>query len=316
MNSEPPIVEPDRPAPPAGEIRLLFLPDRDLFAARAERFRFLSKDHPLGNYLAFLADLAEAQQEALDLFPQLPLSAPREQALCREHVMPLLAARTLPRNPVWREGLASILRQMKDASLPTATLETVAGLMLEGEAGIEELADRVLAGDPADIPPQKLPFISAALQVYWVHMASSLREQSFNRQEKWGLCPVCGSHPVAGIVQSGGTGHGLRYLCCSLCASRWHMVRIKCSNCGSSDGIDYYSLDGSNGSVKAESCEKCRAYLKLLYLDKDGSMEPMADDLATIPLDILMEQEGMARAGLNPYFHPGRSGAHSATSAE
>ncbi|MEA5114894.1 MAG: formate dehydrogenase accessory protein FdhE [Geobacteraceae bacterium] len=312
MKSVNSIVEPGSLEPPAGEIRFLFLPGRTLFAARAKRFRFLSSGHSLGDYLAFLADLAEAQQEALNRFSPPPLPGPREQAFCRGHGMPPLDALTLPRSPAWREALASILKQMNETKLPATARETAAGLMLEGEAGVEELADRVLAGDPAGIPPQKLPFISAALQVYWVHMASSLQEQSFNRQEKWGLCPVCGSHPVAGLVRS----DGLRYLCCSLCASQWHMVRIKCSNCESVKGVDYYTLEGSNSSVKAESCAGCGAYLKLLYLEKENRMEAMADDLATIALDMLMEREGRSRAGLNLFLHPGGSDAHSANSAK
>jgi FdhE protein len=116
---------------------------------------------------------------------------------------------------------------------------------------------------------------------------------------------VCGSYPVAGIVRSGGEEQGLRYLCCSLCAAQWHMVRIKCSSCASTRGIDYYTLEHSNGAVKAESCDSCGAYLKLLYLEKENRMEAMADDLATIALDMLMENEGKTRCGINLLFHPG-----------
>ena len=117
---------------------------------------------------------------------------------------------------------------------------------------------------------------------------------------------MCGSLPNAGMVRSGGTEHGLRYLCCSLCSSQWHMVRIKCSNCESTHGIDYFILEGSNGAVKPESCDVCGAYLKLLYLEKDNRMEAMADDLATLSLDMLMDNEGKVRGGPNPFFHPGR----------
>lgn len=307
MNSEPPIAEPDRPVSPAGEIRFLFLPDRDLFAARAARFRFLAKGHPLGDYLAFLAALAAAQQEALDRFA-LPLPPDlREQSLCRGHGLPPLDALTLPRSPAWRETLASILRRMGETTLPAAARETVAGLTNESGAGLEGLADRVLAGDPARIPPHRLPFVAAALQVYWVHLASALEIHAFSRPEMGGMCPVCGSHPVAGTVHSGETDRGLRYLVCSLCASRWHLVRITCSNCGSVKGIDHLTLEGSNGAVKAESCADCGTYLKLFYLEKENRVEAMADDLATIALDMLMAREGRKRAGLNLFLHPGGS---------
>ena len=297
--------EPGRIAPTAGEIRFLLLPERDLFSHRAGRLRQLSGHNSLGEYMAFLALLADAQQTALNRFPTLPPPDPREQALCLEHGMPLLAARTLTRNPAWRESLTMILEQMRDAALPSATRETINSLMQASEIGLEEMADSVLAGDLDGIFPQELPFVAAALQVYWVQMASAFGEQSFGRLEQGGLCPVCGSHPVAGFVHSGGAEQGLRYLSCSLCASQWHMVRIKCSSCESTHGINHYIVEGSNGAVKAESCDDCNSYLKLMYLEKDRQMEAMADDLATLSLDMLMDKEGKARSGPNLFLHPG-----------
>jgi FdhE protein len=305
MNLETRILEPGQLEAPLGEIRFLFLPAKDIFARRAERMRFLSKDHPLGDYLAFIALLADAQQDALNQFPTLSLPDPQEQALCRERGTPLLAARSWRRNPAWQAGLTTILRQMNVSTLPAAAQEAVAAVMGASKTGLEETADRIVTGALTDIPPQELPFVAAALQVYWAHMASSLREDAFGRLEQGGLCPVCGSHPSVGIVHSGGAEQGLRYLSCSLCASQWHMVRLKCSSCESTRGIDYRIIEGSNGAVKAESCDDCNFYLKLLYLAKDPRMEATADDLATLSLDMLMDKEGKTRGGPNLLFHPG-----------
>ena len=305
VNTEAHILEPGQIEAPAGEIRFLLLPDRDLFSRRAERLRLLSNGHPLGDYLAFLALLADAQQAALNRFPTLPPPDPRELALCSKYGMPLLSARSLTRNPAWRGGLTMILEQLGDAAAPTAARKTVHNLMQISEIGLEEMAESILAGDLDDIYPQELPFVSAALQVYWVKMASAFEEQLFGRLEQGGLCPVCGSHPVAGIVRSGGAEQGLRYLSCSLCASQWHMVRIKCSSCESTHGINHYIVEGSNSAVKAESCDDCNSYLKLMYLEKDGQMETMADDLATLSLDMLMDKEGKSRSGPNLFLHPG-----------
>ena len=307
MNSEARILEPGQLEPPMGEIRFLFLPKRDLFSRRAERLRFLSPSRPLGDYLAFLALLADAQQSALNQFPMLSLPDLNEQARCREQGAPLLAAGSWKRDLAWRTGLFTILRQMKEAGLPTAAQEAASGLLLASEARMEETADRILAGEFDAVSPQELPFVAAALQVYWVQMASSLNKDAFGRLEQGGLCPVCGSHPSVGIVRSNGAEQGLRYLSCSLCGSQWHMVRLKCSTCESTHGIDYHILEGSNGAVKAESCEDCNFYLKLLYLGKDPQMEATADDLATLSLDMLMDEAGKTRGGPNLFFHPGRS---------
>ncbi len=305
MNTEASIVEIGQIGTPAGEIRFLFLPDRDLFGRRAERLRHLSHDHHLGEYLAFLATLADAQQAALNQFPAVPQPNPVESAHCRTHGMPLLDTRCWPRNPAWRRALTQIFHQMGESSLPPAASETLSGLLRTSDARLEEMADNILSGDLDSISLGELPFVASALQVYWVQMASTLDEQMVGRLEQGGLCPVCGSHPVAGVVRSGGSEHGLRYLCCSLCASQWHMVRIKCSSCESTHGIDHYILEGSNGAIKAESCDDCSSYLKLMYLEKDGRMEAMADDLATLAMDMLMDKEGMFRSGPNLFLHPG-----------
>lgn len=94
MNSEVRVLEPGQLETFRGELRFLFLPGRDLFARRAERLRQLSKGHSLGEYFAFLAILADAQQDALDQFPSLSLPDADEQARCREQHTPLLAARS------------------------------------------------------------------------------------------------------------------------------------------------------------------------------------------------------------------------------
>ena len=80
------------------------------------------------------------------------------------------------------------------------------------------------------------------------------------------------------------------------------MVRIKCSNCESTHGIKFYTLEGSNGAVKAESCDNCNFYLKLLYVEKDSQMEAMADDLSTLALDMLMDKEGKTRGGPETFY--------------
>jgi len=305
MNSATRIVEIGQIEGPVGEIRFVSLPDRDLFSRRAERFRQLSQDHPLGEYLNFLASLADAQHEALNRFPALALPDTDEQAHCRQHGMPLLAAQSWPRNPAWLGGLTMILQRMGESDLPPVVSETVSGLLQVSEAGLEWMADRILAGELDQISPQELPFVAAALQVYWVHMASAMEEEVFGRLEEGGVCPVCGSFPSTGVVRVGGAEQGLRYLSCSLCATQWHMVRIKCSSCESTQGINHYTLEGSNAAVKAESCDDCNSYLKLLYLEKDRQMDAMADDLATLTLDLLMDKEGKLRGGPNLFFHPG-----------
>ena len=306
MSSTTRIIEPGQIEAAAGQIPFLRLAEQDVFKQRAERLLQLSEKHSFGAYLSFLAALAQAQHQVLTHFPTVPLPTPEQQALCREHHMPVLGAQAWHRDAAWRDGLKAILQHMKtEVTLPAPASAAVERLMKMGEAEVEEIANKLLAGDLATVGAQDMPFVAAALQVYWTHMATALGEHAIGKLEQGGLCPVCGSHPVAGIVRIGGAQQGLRYLSCSLCATEWHMVRIKCSNCESTHGINYYQLDSSNGAVKAESCDDCGSYLKLLYMEKDTQVEPVADDLASLALDVLMDETGKTRGGPNLFFHPG-----------
>ncbi|HYA87919.1 MAG TPA: formate dehydrogenase accessory protein FdhE [Nitrospirota bacterium] len=310
MSTDVRILEPGQLEAPRGEIRFLFLPDGTIFSRRAERLRLLSNGHPLGDFLSFLAKLSNAQQEALQQFPRGIIPGPDEQARCREKGMPLLGAQSLRRDPAWRSGLKQILQTVQGPDLPALAQDALMKLMQADEGLLEGTADCIVSGYLDAVAPQEMPFVAAALQVYWVRMASLLKEDAVCRSEQRGLCPVCGSPPSVGIVRSTGSEQGLRYLSCSLCASQWHLVRLTCSACQSTEGIDYYTREGSNSAVKAESCVKCGSYMKLLYLSKDPHMDPTADDLATVSLDMLMDEEGRSRRGPNLYYHPGRVHGH------
>jgi len=54
--------------------------------------------------------------------------------------------------------------------------------------------------------------------------------------------------------------------------------------------------------VKAEVCEGCNGYLKLFYLEWRPGAEPAADDLATLPLDVLVSDQGYVRNGMNLFL--------------
>ncbi|MFN3750636.1 MAG: formate dehydrogenase accessory protein FdhE [Thiobacillus sp.] len=296
------ILQPGQLEAPAGEIPFLRLPARDsFFKDRAARCRQLAPGHKLGAFLAFLAQLADAQQAALAGFPPVPLPEASQLALSRQHGMPPLAARSWKRDPAWRGALRQITDAVFD-NLPRATQDTIARIRTLGDDDLEKIADAILDGH-AQFDLAAAPIIAAALQTYWLHMSTSLGSTAFGRTDMPNLCPVCASAPVASLVRIGAE-HGLRYLHCSLCATEWHMVRAKCSNCESTRGIAYYGIEGDKGAVKAEACEECGSYLKILYLDQDPQLEATADDLATLALDILMDEQGVQRSGPNLFLVP------------
>jgi FdhE protein len=62
-------------------------------------------------------------------------------------------------------------------------------------------------------------------------------------------------------------------------------------------------------AVRAEACDECHAYLKILFQEKDPNVDPVADDLATLALDVLVDERGFRRSGPNLLFHPGSAGS-------
>lgn len=117
-----------------------------------------------------------------------------------------------------------------------------------------------------------------------------------------GVCPACGGAPVASVIVGWEGASGARFCCCSLCATQWHFVRIRCTACGSTKGITYRELDGAEGTVKAECCRECQSYAKIMLQSKNPDLDPVADDLASSALDILVREEGFRRSAVNPFL--------------
>jgi len=293
------IIEPGTIEAPPGDLTFLRLPERDLFQVRGERLNTLASGHALADYLKFLASMARAQHSAQALVRDVPLPTSEQMERCREHGLPPLGMQGWQRASVWREVLRHMLAALESGALPEAARATIAQLKQTDNASLERLADQLLAGDYTQIDRASAPFVAAALQVYWLHMATSLGANAFGRLETPSLCPVCGSPPVASVVRIGAADQGLRYLNCSLCNSQWHMVRIKCSSCESTKGIGYYGIEGASAAIKAESCDACHSYLKIFYMDKDPQVDAVADDVASVALDVLMSESGVTRSGMN-----------------
>ena len=55
----------------------------------------------------------------------------------------------------------------------------------------------------------------------------------------------------------------------------------------------------TGAAVQAECCSECGHYLKLMHPARDNGLEPVADDLASLTLDLLVSEGGLQRHGLN-----------------
>jgi FdhE protein len=274
------------------------------FASRARRLRQLAAPGAVGAaiapYLELTATIAEAQANA---FADLTIAPPSadEIARARTHRMPLIHATGVSRPPAWRELALAITATA--AGSPAAADGVRAIDRRLRELSVEDLeaqATALLAARSAEIDVATAPFLMAALQVHWAALARSLQAADVAQLEVPGVCPACGSLPVASVVRADAESQGYRYLHCALCATEWHMVRVTCTQCQNNENLGYHSIEGSSGAIRAESCDRCHTYRKILYQEKDADVEPVADDLASLALDLLMAEAGYQRGSGNP----------------
>ena len=299
----------------------LRMPERaTIFAARAARLvQLADASNPIAGYLRLMAALADAQQRVLAGF-NAPMPSRASIELNQRHSMPIVPALTDARDPAWRDVLFMLLDGIEAAGALTPALTQLVGrLRATDAAALDSQADAVLALRFAEIDPAAAPFIAAALQVVWTDLASRIDTKDVPYLDTPGVCPVCGSVPVASIVRVGGAYDGYRYAQCGLCATELHVVRAKCTNCDSTKGIAYHvmgtgdepesekSTKAKGAPLKAESCDECGTYRKIGYQEKAYDFEPYADDLASLTLDLLMGEAGYRRASPHPWLWPEHS---------
>jgi FdhE protein len=282
-------------------IQRLRLPDRArVFSTRATRLRQQSENgavgHSINDYLRLMAHLADAQQAALArIEPTLPDA--EQIAHARTFHMPLVSVGSWRREEHWRKALRFICDALVARSELSIRVRDVCDRL--GSLAPEQLeaqAENLLATRVSLVDAASAPFLMAALQVYWVALASRMSIDVIQELDVPELCPICGSMPVASVVRT----QGLRYLQCALCATEWHMVRVKCSHCQGTKGISYQSIENGPRGIRAECCDTCHTYRKILYQEEDVAVEPVADDLASLALDLLLADAGYHRASPNP----------------
>lgn len=273
-----------------------------LFARRAARLEVLADDHPMAAWLRFMARLADAQDRAYRALPQpAPVSSAAVELAVAARLPPL-AVEEHRRDPVWRAALRAIVAETaNDPALPSAAVAVLARFAARDDAALEALADACLRGTVAAGQAGEAAYAMAALQVYFAALAASLSVAALRLLPQRSRCPVCGAAAFAGVVAAAGKAPGARYLHCGVCATAWNHARAVCVNCGEARALAVREPEGGNGAVKAETCDACRAYSKLFYQLHDMNIEPLADDLASLGLDLMVADAGWSRHTANPF---------------
>lgn len=278
------------------QIPLVFYPSaKTLYTHRVERLQALAQKSPFSDYLNFCLQIAQQQanlvkQQPVELHQSIPLNNDN----------PPLSLKNLPLSDVWQKYLNQLLQAISDTT-PQITL-VIESLLKNSAEQLQQKALYLLNGELNKVEGNESIFIWSALSLYYCQLASQIKGKAVaeNTDNSW-LCPVCNSMPVASVIQIGGN-NGLRYLHCSLCESEWYVPRVKCTSCDDLQHIEYFSLDNTLAAIKTECCHTCQSYLKIFDQDKDPHLEVIADDIASLILDIKTEEEGFAKSGINPFI--------------
>jgi FdhE protein len=278
------------------------LPDpRSLFLNRARRFATLAPTNELGPYLTFLAVLTGAQHEIQTGLPTpaLPPFERIDQAL--KHGMPPISRALYEPDQTALDTLEYLLTRLSASEVPSESSAAIQALLAGSRQERRKLASVALKDAVPEEGIARRALLLAGLQVHFARIASLLQASELKPVAN-GACPVCGGAPASSAVVGWPKAYNTRFCVCSLCGTMWNVVRVACLLCGSPDGVSFRSIEGKPDTVKAETCEKCRGYVKILYQVKDPTLDPVADDVATLGLDMLMAEEGWKRGGQNPFL--------------
>ena len=277
------------------------LPDASvLFLTRSRRLAALAPKHELEPYLTFLAALTLAQHEIVPDLPPPTLPPFDRIGQALEHGMPPIPRALFEVDDVAMAAIDRLLARLADAQTPAQTAAAIAALRAVSPEERRRLAaDALKDTEPEDVAQRVL--VAAGLQVHFARLAGLLVADDLKPVAD-GACPVCGSPPMTSSVVGWPKAHNTRFCTCSLCATMWNVVRVKCVLCSSTEGISYRVIEGKADTVKAETCDKCRSYVKILYQVNDHLLEPLADDVASLGLDMLVAEEGWKRGGHNPFL--------------
>lgn len=285
------------PKPP-----FVFLPRPiSVFKTRAKRFDFLAETSDLAPYLKFLGALSRIQAELALELPALPALDADAVKRSLSAQMPPLDRGAILQDPALIETLQALCKAADKIEMPAEArlaLQAVAAATQDDRTWLLKnvLTDTI----PEDSAAPHL-FASAAVQVHLARMAALLDAETIS-PIRTGICPCCGGAVLASSVTGTPGIENVRYATCSGCATRWNEVRVKCLCCGETKGMSYRSAETTEATVKAECCSDCSSWVKIFYQNQNPTIDPVADDVASLGLDMLMKGTKLKRGGFNPYL--------------
>ncbi len=272
-----------------------------LFERRAQRFAQLAQPEGIGPYLGFLAGIANAQHVLAQELAAPTVADAGAMKRSLDHSMPPLDRAAFRPDDGFRSLSEQLFGKLEAVEKPAAAQAALASVGKADRPRFDAMVANLLADAvPAETMAEHA-YVAAALQLHFVRAASVLPERALKSVGD-GACPACGGPPVASIIVGWPQAGGARYCACALCATLWHHVRIKCAICSSTKGIRYQEIEDGPGTIKAETCDECGCYVKILNQQQDAALEPLADDVGSLGIDLLMRETPFRRGAFNPFL--------------
>ncbi len=180
--------------------------------------------------------------------------------------------------------------------LPEGSLDPLKRAMELGEIDFTRLP-------LGEVPAFSLPYAEDDLSMLLFLLSKpyfiALREAHPQDGRTWeeGRCPVCAAKPAISWIGD----NGRRRVSCSYCGTTGYADRIGCPVCQAVDASKQNILvfDREEG-FKINTCDLCHSYVKTVDAGMILRLTPELADLASLPLDIVVQEKGYARRSPNP----------------
>jgi len=297
-------IQPDPSAIGIAKTRFAIPPNpARIFSERAERFDVLASGSRLAPYLEFLASVSRLQSDLASHVPSMePLDAER-LATARSGSMPPIDRNSLIGSSGIRTTVLQFLERAERLALPPQSANALAEVRAADGETIDWMIGNILADT---LPLESLAhhiLVSAGTQVFMTRLTSTLDGGTLV-PVGIGVCPACGGRPAGSMVVGFQGADGARYAVCACCFMQWNEVRVKCLACGSTKGVGYRAVETGedDATIKAEVCDNCHSWTKILYQNRNPSLDIVADDVASLGLDALLKETEYRRAGFDPFL--------------
>lgn len=114
-----------------------------------------------------------------------------------------------------------------------------------------------------------------------------------------GPCPYCSGPPTVSVLRD--AAHGSRRSnVCGVCFTESPAPRLGCLNCGETnvDALPVFRTEATD-PARIDACDSCHGYVKTIDLTRDALACLIADDLASVSLDLWAREQGYQRVRPN-----------------